>query len=194
MQVVLASQSPRRQELLKLIFSDFAVMPAEVDETLPEGIAATSASEYLAVKKAAAVAEKHPDCLVIGADTVVLCDDKILGKPENKTEALEMLHLLSNRSHLVITGCAMYYGGRHLSFSESTEVNFLPITDEDIEAYVLSGEPMDKAGAYGIQGGASLFVKGINGDYFNVVGLPVAALNQNVKRFLAICGVKYEKE
>ena len=194
MQVVLASQSPRRQELLKLIFSDFAVMPADVDESLPDSINTDFAAEYLAVKKAQAVAKDHGDCLVIGADTVVLCDDKSLGKPENEADAAAMLRSLSGRRHRVITGCALFLSGRHLSFSECTEVEFLPLTDTEIEQYVSSGEPMDKAGAYGIQGGASLFVKGIDGDYFNVVGLPVAALNQNVKKFLAICGVDYEKE
>ena len=194
MQVVLASQSPRRQELLKLIFSDFKVCPADVDESLPDSINTDFAAEYLAVKKAQAVAKYHGDCLVIGADTVVLCDDKILGKPENEADAAAMLRSLSGRCHRVITGCALFLSGRHLSFSECTEVEFLPLSDTEIEQYVSSGEPMDKAGAYGIQGGASLFVKGIDGDYFNVVGLPVAALNQNVKKFLAICGVDYEKE
>ena len=194
MQVVLASQSPRRQELLKLIFSDFKVCPADVDESLPDSINTDFAAEYLAVKKAQVVAKDHGDCLVIGADTVVLCDDKILGKPENEGDAAAMLRSLSGRRHRVITGCALFLGGRHLSFSECTEVEFLPLSDTEIEQYVSSGEPMDKAGAYGIQGGASLFVKGIDGDYFNVVGLPVAALNQNVKKFLAICGVDYEKE
>ncbi len=194
MKVILASQSPRRQELLKLIFNNFAVMPAEVDESIPENIAAPNAAEYLAVKKAAAVASEHTDALVIGADTIVLNGGEILGKPENEAEAMKMLSALSGHKHSVITGCAIYFGGRHLSFSECTEVEFLPITQSEIKRYVESGEPMDKAGAYGIQGGAALFVKGIEGDYFNVVGLPVASLNRNIKKFLAICGVSYEKE
>lgn len=192
MQVILASQSPRRLELLKLITTDFTVAPSDIDEVLPSDIPTDSGPEYLAAKKAGAIAKSHSDSLVIGADTSVILNGTVLGKPTDEQEAIQMLHALSGRTHKVITGCALFYKGRHLSFSEVTEVEFLPLTDTEINRYIASGEHSDKAGAYGIQGGASLFVKGIRGDYFNVVGLPVSRLNREIKRFLKICGEIYE--
>ncbi len=194
MQYILASQSPRRLELLKLITPNFEVIPADINESLPDTVAPDFGPEFLAVKKAAHIAKSHEDCLVIGADTSVLLGSTVLGKPKSTDEAREMLTALSGNTHRVITGCALFYKGKHLSFSEETAVEFYPLTDDEINRYIASDEPMDKAGAYGIQGGGSLFVKEIHGDYFNVVGLPVGRLNREIKNFLKICGESYEEK
>ena len=181
--VILASASPRRQELIKLIFDNVEILPADCDETLPEGIGAREAVEYLSkIKNEASAQLTENSNLIISADTVVSVDEEILGKPVDKADAKRMLHLLSGKTHKVITGCAIFKNGRSVSFSETTEVTFYPLTDKEIDDYVDTNEPMDKAGAYGIQGYGSLLIKGINGDYFNVVGLPVAKLNKVLKR------------
>ena len=180
--LVLASASPRRKELISFISSDVMIYPADVDESFSEDISAESVPEILAVRKAKAVSEKFPEYTVIGSDTSVIVDGIILGKPVDKADAKRMLHLLSGKTHKVITGCAIFKNGRSVSFSETTEVTFYPLTDKEIDDYVDTNEPMDKAGAYGIQGYGSLLIKGINGDYFNVVGLPVAKLNKVLKR------------
>lgn len=179
--LVLASASPRRKELISLISSDVVIHPADVDESFDNNISAESVPEMLAVKKAKAVAGEFPNDTVVGCDTCVIIDGQILGKPEDTDDAKRMLTLLSGRTHKVITGCAIFKNGRSLSFSETTDVTFYSLTEEEIETYAKSGEPMDKAGAYGIQGLGSLLVKGINGDYFNVVGLPVGKLNKMMK-------------
>lgn len=181
--IVLASASPRRQELIRLISEDILVHPSEVDETLPEGIAAESAPEFLAVKKAASVAKDFPSDTVIGSDTSVIVDGIILGKPHDREDAKRMLSLLSGKTHKVITGCAIFKNGRSISFSETTEVRFHRLTEAEIEEYLDRNEYKDKAGAYGIQGYASLLIEGINGDYFNVVGLPVSRLARVLQRF-----------
>ncbi len=181
--IVLASASPRRQELIKLISEDITVHPSDVDETVPEGISAEAAPEYLAVKKAAAVAKLFPHDTVIGSDTSVIVDGIILGKPTDRENAKEMLTLLSGKVHKVITGCAVFKNGKSISFSEVTEVKFHRLDDREIEEYLDREEYKDKAGAYGIQGYASLLIEGINGDYFNVVGLPVSRLARLLKRF-----------
>ena len=176
--IVLASASPRRKELISLIADDVIIRPADCDETLPEGIGAREAVEYLSeIKNKAAREISQSDELVISADTVVSVDDEILGKPIDKDDARRMITLLSGKIHQVYTGVT-------ISFSEKTDVEFYPLTDEEIEAYISSKEPYDKAGAYGIQGKASLLVKGIIGDYFNVVGLPVARLKRELENFL----------
>ncbi len=180
--VILASASPRRQELLKILFDDFTIEPADIDETVRKSIEIEQYPEYLAVKKARHIAEKHtPDDMVIGCDTGVFIDNLMLGKPSDENQAKEMLTLLSGRTHKVITGCCIMHNGRTVSFSKVTEVEFYRLTDEDIEEYIKTGEPMDKAGAYGIQSKGALLVKKINGDYFNVVGLPVAEMKQRIK-------------
>lgn len=180
--VILASASPRRQELLKLIFDNFEVIPAEIDETVRKSIELTQYPEYLALKKSRHIAEKRPiDDIVIGCDTGVFIDDVMLGKPKNKEQAYEMLKMLSGRTHKVITGVSIFCKGQNICFSETTEVEFYPLTDREIKEYVETAEPMDKAGAYGIQGKGALLVKKINGDFFNVVGLPVASLRQRLK-------------
>ncbi len=179
--IILASASPRRQELLKLITEDFAVVPSDIDETVPDTIAVECRPEYLAVKKARHIFENgYEKDVVIGCDTGVVIDGKMLGKPMDAADAKAMLKSLSGRTHKVITGCCICKNGVQKSFSQVTEVEFYPLSEDDIDNYIATGEPMDKAGAYGIQGKGSLLVKSINGDYFNVVGLPVALLNQKL--------------
>ncbi len=180
--IILASASPRRQELLKILFDNFIVEPADIDETVRKSIELEQYPEYLAVKKARHIAEKHsPEDMIIGCDTGVFIDTLMLGKPDNIEQAKEMLTLLSGRTHKVITGCCIMHKGKTVSFSKVTEVEFYRLTPDDIDEYIQTGEPMDKAGAYGIQGKGSLLVKRINGDYFNVVGMPVAELKQKLK-------------
>ncbi len=179
--VILASASPRRQELLRVIFDDFRVIPSDAEETVPNDITADGTAEYLAKIKAISVAEKYTDSLVIGADTCVVIGEEILGKPKDTADARHMMKLLSGKIHKVITGCAVVKERKITSFSVVTEVEFYPLSDSEIEEYIATSEPYDKAGGYGIQGKASLFVKGIKGDYFNVVGLPLAELNQKLK-------------
>ena len=181
--IILASASPRRRELISLISENVKICPSDVDETIPESILAESAPEFLAVKKAAAVAKDYPFDTVIGCDTSVIVDGIILGKPADREDAKRMLSLLSNKTHKVITGCAVFKDGKSVSFSEVTEVKFHALTEAEIEEYLDKNEYADKAGAYGIQGYASLLIEGINGDYFNVVGLPVSRLSRLLKRF-----------
>ncbi len=180
--VVLASGSPRRRELLgQMGIADFEVLPARGEECAPEGLKPADYVTYLACQKAREVAALRPDCTVIGADTVVVLDDKVLGKPTDRADAIRMLTALSGRAHEVYTGMAVISGGQERTHAECTKVNFRALTTEEIEAYVDSGEPMDKAGGYGIQGKACVMIRGIEGDYYNVVGLPVCALQQMLK-------------
>lgn len=179
--LILASASPRRQELISMISKEVHIEPADVDESFSADTPVESVPEMLAVRKAAAIADRHPEDTVIGCDTSVIVDGEILGKPTDCENAKRMLKLLSGTTHQVITGCAIFKNGRSLSFSETTDVTFYTLSDAEIDAYVSTGEPMDKAGAYGIQEYGSLLVKKINGDYFNVVGLPVGKLNKVLK-------------
>ena len=179
--IILASASPRRKELLSVITEDFLVLPSDAEEIIPGDISADETAEYLAKIKAQAVAADHPQDVVIGADTCVVVGNEILGKPVDFNDAKRMLNLLSGKTHKVITGCAIINDGKTISFSSQTEVEFYPLSETQIEEYINSLEPYDKAGSYAIQGKASLFVKGIKGDYFNVVGLPVAELNLKLK-------------
>lgn len=179
--LVLASASPRRRELIKLISEDVICVTSGEEETLPEGLPTSEVPVYLARLKALSVAKDYPDCVVVGSDTVVILDDEILSKPVSFEDAFDKLRALSGRVHRVVTGCCIAQGEDVRTFSEETKVEFFELTDEEITAYVNTKDPMDKAGAYGIQGRASLFVKGITGDYFNVVGLPVARLNRELK-------------
>ncbi len=184
MNIILASASPRRQELLKYITPEFEVIPADVDETLPEGVSAEESAEFLAVKKAVHIAKQRPDSVVIGSDTVVIIDGEILGKPADESDAERMLKLLSGRSHKVITGVCLAEGKRTLSFSQETEVKFYPLTDREIREYIATGDPMDKAGAYGIQGEGCVLIEKIDGDFFTVMGLPVAKLKRVLESFI----------
>lgn len=177
--VVLASGSPRRRELLgQMGIEDFEVLPAQGEETAPEGLAPDALVARLALQKAREVAALRPEATVIGADTVVALDGRVLGKPSDEEEAREMLSALSGRRHQVYTGMAVLSGGQVFTHVECTHVEFRPLTAEEIAAYVATGESMDKAGAYGIQGRACVFIRGIQGDYYNVVGLPVCALHE----------------
>lgn len=172
--IILASQSPRRQELLKLITNDFEIKVSNVDESLPSGISPKNAVLYLSKIKAEPF--KNDSDIIIGADTVVALDGKILGKPKNEENAREMLRFLSGKAHSVFTGVTVIKGDIAKSFAVETKVKFFDLTDEEIDEYIKTGESADKAGAYGIQGYGSLLVEKIDGDYFNVVGLPVSRL------------------
>ena len=183
MSLILASGSPRRQELLKLVTEDFAVCPVDVDETLPTGMPVEMAAAFLADKKAAAGAALYPENIILGCDTIVLLGDEIMGKPKDRDDAFRMLRALSGETHSVLTGVSLYLGKQTTVFTSETMVTFYPLTDAEIEAYLETGEPFDKAGAYGIQGKGSLLVERIEGDYFNVVGLPVAALSRQLAAF-----------
>lgn len=178
--IILASKSPRRRELMKYITQDFEVKSADVDESLPQRIKPAEAVEYLSKIKAEPF--KNGIDTVIGADTVVAIGDNILGKPADESDAKAMLKMLSGKEHSVFTGVTVIKGNDSTTFSVETRVKFFELSDEDIEKYIATGEPMDKAGAYGIQGYGSLLVEGIVGDYFNVVGLPVSKLYQIITK------------
>jgi septum formation protein len=182
MKIILASASPRRRELMRYITDDFEAVSMDCDETLPENIDPISASEYLAVLKARAAAEKYLDCTVIGCDTTVICEGEILGKPMDKAQCIADISKLSGRTHQVVTGCCIISGGNVSSFSEVTDVAFRQLTAAEIEAYANTDEPYDKAGGYGIQGKGSALISHIDGDFFNVVGLPVGRLFNELKK------------
>lgn len=186
--IVLASQSPRRRELLSLIGIPHEVRPADLDErVLPDEVPADYA-ERLARAKAEAVAALEPDGIIIGADTIVVLDGDILGKPGDDAEAAAILRRLSGRTHTVFTAVAVVRGNRTVSGVESVEVTFRPLTNEQIEAYIATREPMDKAGAYGIQGYGAVIVERVHGDYFAVMGLALGRL----VGLLGEVGVEYQ--
>ena len=174
--VILASQSPRRRELLALIGITHDVHPADVDESVHPDEAPVPHCERLARDKAHTLAVQHPDAVVIGSDTIVVIDGDILGKPRDHAEAIAMLTRLSGRTHTVFTAVAVAHGGVTLSGVESVSVTFRPLDATLIAAYVETGEPMDKAGAYGIQGFGATNVERIDGDYFAVMGLPLGRM------------------
>ena len=179
MKLVLASKSPRRSEILKNAGIDFTVRVADADETIPDGTKPCDAVVFLAARKAMAV-ERVDDETVLGADTVVVLDDKILGKPKDREDAFNMIKMLSGRVHSVFTGVCAIGDGISLTFAEETKVEFYPLSDDEINEYIDTDEPYDKAGAYGIQGLASKFISGIQGDYFNVVGLPISSVYKKI--------------
>ena len=181
--IILASASPRRKELLSLAGVEFTVKVADVDEVIPENASPDEVVMSLAMQKAQAVAKENADSIVIGSDTVVALDGVILGKPKNEENAAEMLRTLSGRSHTVYTGVAIIHGEKTKVFCEATEVVFNELSEEEILRYVATKEPMDKAGAYGIQGKGCVLVEKIVGDYFNVVGLPVSKLYRELRDF-----------
>ena len=175
MNLILASASPRRQELLKLFGLPFTVRVADIDETMD--LTKAPFDEVGRVSKAKALAiPRENDDIVIAADTIVVCEGKTLGKPRDAEDAKAMLRLLSGRDHQVMTGCTLLRGEKSETFTEVTHIHFRPLTENEIARYVASGEPMDKAGSYGIQGGAALFCTHMVGDYYNVMGLPVCRL------------------
>ena len=173
MRIVLASASPRRQELLRNAGIDFAVQPANIEEVRLTGETATEFAERMAHEKAQAVRKARPEEWILAADTVVVVADEVLGKPADENDASRMLRLLAGREHQVITGVSLLGTNFEDVRSESTTVHFSSMTDAEIQNYVATGEPMDKAGAYAIQGIASRWISKIKGDYSNVVGLPV---------------------
>lgn len=185
MSVILASQSPRRRELLgQMGFPDFIIRPAQGEEVVDPALSPDKLVEELSRQKCAEVAvSSAPDDLIIAADTVVAIDGTVLGKPRSVQDAFAMLSRLSGRHHTVYTGVTVRRGAQSLTAHEATRVHFRPLTHEEIEAYISTGEPMDKAGSYGIQGYGSMLVEGISGDYFNVVGLPVCLLGRMLAQF-----------
>ena len=183
MQFILASASPRRRELLGLFKIPFEIRVADIDETMDAGKPAFDEVARVSRLKALAV-DRNEEDLVIAADTIVVCEGKVLGKPADKAEAVWMLQSLSGRNHQVMTGCTVLYGSRAETFTEVTDLHFRPLSQKEIESYVASGEPMDKAGAYGIQGGAALFCDAMAGDYYNVMGLPVCRLGQVLRKLV----------
>lgn len=187
MKYILASASPRRRELLARTGITFEVIPSDVDEKITKKIPSDIVME-LAHQKALNVYENHgsSDCTVIGSDTIVVYQDEILGKPADKQEAYDMLSMLADRTHQVYTGVSLIVNknGHQTcnTFYEKTDVTFYPITPEDLHTYVESGDPLDKAGAYGIQSDFAIHIKEIKGDYNNVVGLPIGRLYQELKK------------
>ena len=182
--IILASGSPRRRELLGLIFDNFEIIPSSADETLAPCTPPDAAVKELALRKAEDIADIHPCDLVIGADTVVYCDGHILGKPADEEDAKRMLRTLSGKTHSVFTGVCLIKDGKKHIFAEETKVTFYSLSHKEIGDYIQSGEPFDKAGAYGIQGKGALLIKKIEGDFFNVVGLPAARLAKELVNIL----------
>lgn len=180
--LILASKSPRRKELLSLITTDFKIIPAVGEENADPALSPDMFVRALAEQKALEIAASHPDDTVIGSDTVVAINGEILGKPKDEDDAFRMLALLSGTSHSVFTGVAVIKNGEIHSFTEETKVKFFPVTMEEIKDYIATGEPFDKAGAYGIQELGALLVEGIDGDYYNVMGLPAGRLYRLMKK------------
>lgn len=185
--VVLASASPRRRELLDLIGIPYTADPADIDETVRGDESPAVYVERLACGKASAVAERHPGALVIAADTTVVLDGRIIGKPQTEDDARNMLSALSGATHTVVTGMACVLNGKLESSVDDVSVTFRRLSDAEIQEYVATGEPMDKAGAYGIQGYGATIVRRIDGDYFAVMGLSLVRLVEVMQRL----GVRY---
>ena len=187
MQWILASQSPRRKELMGLFHKPFIIRVADVDETMDAQKPPYDEVARVSCRKAQAV-QRNPEDVVIAADTIVVCCGQVLGKPKDEADAFRMLRLLSGRDHQVMTGLTVLRGDRCISCTEVTDIHFRALTDQEIWDYIGTNEPMDKAGSYGIQGGAALFVEKMNGDYYNVVGLPVCRLSQILKEIMEEVG------
>ena len=183
MAIILASQSPRRRELMGLLRVPFTVCAADVDETMDPTMAPYDEVARLSRKKAEAVA-RQPGDIVIAADTIVVCEGRVLGKPVDETDAFRMLRMLSGKAHEVMTGLTVLRDDQCVSRTEVAQIRFRALTDGEILSYIATGEPMDKAGAYGIQGGAALFAETMTGDYYNVMGLPVCRLYMILKEFM----------
>ena len=184
MKIILASKSPRRRELMSLLADNFITESPDVEENEDESLSPCDFVCSLAKQKADAVFEKNRDCLVIGSDTIVVLENKILGKPTDEEDACQMLRNLSGKTHEVYTGVCINCEKTSKTFFCKTDVTFFDLNNEEISEYVSSGEPMDKAGSYGIQGKGSLFVERINGDYFNVVGFAVSMIKKELDKIL----------
>ena len=180
MQLILASQSPRRKELMKLFHIPFAIRVADIDETMDGAKQPFDEVARVSRLKAEATPRDHDD-VVVAADTIVVCNGTVLGKPIDEADAFRMLKLLSGKDHQVMTGLTVLRGETAVVCTEVTDIHFRELSDREIRAYIRTGEPMDKAGSYGIQGGAALFAEKMVGDYYNVMGLPVCRLGQILK-------------
>lgn len=181
--LVLASQSPRRKEIMELVGLEFQCVPSRYEEDMSLSLSPEELTEALAKAKAEEVLARRGEDVVIGSDTVVAVGNEILGKPKDSADAARMLRSLSGKTHRVVTGVAICSKAGSEVFSVSTDVEFYPLTEEQIAWYVSTNEPNDKAGAYAIQGKGTLLVKGIRGDYYNVVGLPIAELARRLKKY-----------
>ncbi len=187
MGIILASESPRRKELLERMGLDFTVRVAPIDETMdPFAHPADEVSRVAQLKAKSVYSYCNDGDIIIGADTIVVCDSLVMGKPRSESEAFSMLRRLSGREHQVMTGLCVLTDHYEETVTVTTTLRMRPLSDEEIRAYIATGEPMDKAGAYGIQGLASMFVVGIDGDYYNVMGLPICTLSMILRK----CGVK----
>ena len=189
MELILASASPRRKELLEKIGLPFTVQPAKGEERITQKCPAAVVMELSRQKAEEIAAAQTGDCIIIGADTVVARGDKIMGKPKDAADAKQMLRSIADDCHQVYTGVTLIRTGAHpqsVTFQEKTDVFLYPISDAELDAYIASGDPMDKAGAYGIQGDFAIYVKRIAGDYYNVVGLPIGRVYQELKRMLFV--------
>lgn len=180
MGIILASASPRRKELLSYITNEYTVIPSSVEEIVPKGIPVLKQPEYLSKIKALDIAKDYPNDIVIGADTSVILGNEILGKPKDRADAERMLLNLSGKVHKVVTGCTVVKKGDVTSFSVVSKVKFQKLTKAELEAYLDTDEPYDKAGSYAVQGKAGAFVEWIKGDYFNIVGLPISKLKKYI--------------
>ena len=190
MNLILASQSPRRRELLGLMGLDFIVRVADIDETMDPGLDPFDEVARVSRMKALAVSREKGD-VVIAADTIVVCEGKVLGKPRDEADAFRILSLLSGRDHEVMTGLTVLRDEEVITHTEVTKIHFRELYPQEIRAYIATGEPMDKAGAYGIQGGAALFADEMVGDYYNVMGLPVCRLAMILRQLkLPVWGVR----
>lgn len=179
--IILASQSPRRKELLEKCGYPFEIDVADIDESITNTKDLNEEIRQLSIRKAKAVLSRHEDCIVIGSDTIVVIDHEVLGKPHTKEEAKEMLEKLSGKTHQVITGIAIISNQRTYSNTNTSYVTFEVLSKEEIDKYVDTNEPMDKAGAYAIQGIASRYIKSINGDYYSIMGFPVSMVYEELK-------------
>ena len=180
--IVLASQSPRRVELLKEIFTQFEVAPSSIEEVLDPGLRPEANAQNLARAKAESIAPNFPDCWVIGADTLVTLDHQIFGKPEDEEDAKQILKKISGREHLVVTGICVVGPKKTLNKAVVSQVKIKPLTDQEIEDYIATGEPMDKAGAYAIQGKGNFMVRSFSGSKKNIIGLPLDELKILLKK------------
>jgi len=182
MKIILASKSPRRKKLFQYITTDFITVDSNFIEAYDKNLSSNEIALYLSYQKAKSVYDTYPKDIIIGFDTIVSINEKVLGKPNNNDEAFMMLKQLSNKTHQVITGVTIIYNGNIDRFNSITDVTFYKLSDLEINDYINTREPFDKAGAYAIQGYGSKFVKCIKGDYFTVVGLPIAKLYHKLKK------------
>lgn len=182
--IILASNSPRRKELMQYLNLEFEIIPSDIEEVIDPKAEHEDLVMDLAFQKAYSIFKEYKDAIVIGFDTLVVIDDYVLGKPKDEEEAKMFLNILSGNNHRVVTGCSILTAGYSKSFYSDAIVSFAKLTEQEIEDYVKTKEPMDKAGAYGIQGYGAKFVTGINGDYFTIVGFPISKLYQELKKLM----------